>query len=181
MNNLEEKTIRSEEIFNGKVIRLQVDEVELPDGKLAKREIVRHPGAVAVIAITPDNRMVFVRQFRKPLDRTILEIPAGKLEKGEDPADCAKRELTEETGYVANELKFVTKFYTSPGFADELLYIYEGLSLSEGQAQPDHDEFVELVQLTLEEAFTSIQTGEIIDAKTILAVYYWQNQMLKQE
>lgn len=181
MNDFTEKTIRSQEIFNGKVIRLLVDDVELPNGKPAKREIVRHPGAVAVIAITPENRMVFVRQYRKPLDKTILEIPAGKLEKGEDPADCAKRELTEETGYTAQEMKFVSKFYTSPGFADELLYVYEGANLGQGQAQPDQDEFVELVELTLDEAFSRIQTGEIVDAKTVFAVYYWQNQILKQD
>lgn len=180
MKDLTEKTIGSQEIFNGKVIRLQVDEVELPNGQPAKREIVRHPGAVAVIAITPEDRMVFVRQFRKPLDKTILEIPAGKLEKGEDPMCCAKRELNEETGYKAQDVKFVSKFYTSPGFADELLYIYEGISLEAGEAQPDQDEFVELVELTLEEAFERIETGDIIDAKTIFAVYYWQNQVLKQ-
>lgn len=181
MKDLREKTIQSEEVFTGRVIRLLVDEVELPNGKQAKREIVRHPGAVAIIAITPEQRMVMVRQFRKPLEKTILEIPAGKLEKGEDPLACAKRELIEETGYRAEEMEFVSKFYTSPGFADELLYIYKGLFLTVGEAKPDHDEFVELVELTLEQAFEKIQSGEIIDAKTIFAVYYWQNQILKKE
>ncbi|WP_211329301.1 NUDIX domain-containing protein [Ammoniphilus oxalaticus] len=180
MSDLREKTIRTEQIYDGKIIRVQVDDVELPNGNRAKREIVRHSGAVAVIAITSEGRMVFVRQFRKPLDQTILEIPAGRLEAGEDPADCAKREMIEETGYRAEQMKFVTKFYTSPGFADELLYIYEGVSLTKGEAQPDQDEFVELVELTLDEAFERIEAGEIIDAKTILAVYHWQNQQLKQ-
>lgn len=181
MKDLFEKTVKSETIYQGKVIHLHLDEVQLPNGKSASREIVRHPGAVAIIAITPEKRMVFVRQFRKPLDKTILEIPAGKLEKGEDPLDCAKRELIEETGYQAEEMNFVNKFYTSPGFADELLYIYEGTNLTAGDARPDEDEFVDLVELTLDEAFERIQTGEITDAKTILAVYYWQNKRLKQE
>ncbi len=181
MKDLFEKTVKSETIYQGKVIHLHLDEVQLPNGKSASREIVRHPGAVAIIAITPEKRMVFVRQFRKPLDKTILEIPAGKLEKGEDPLDCAKRELIEETGYQAEEVNFVNKFYTSPGFADELLYIYEGTNLTAGVARPDEDEFVDLVELTLDEAFERIQTGEIIDAKTILAIYYWQNKRLKQE
>lgn len=181
MKELVEKTVSTETIYQGKVIQLQLDEVRLPNGKIASREIVRHPGAVAVMAITPENKMIFVRQFRKPLDKTILEIPAGKLEKAEDPLDCAKRELLEETGYQAEQMNFVHKFYTSPGFADELLFIYEGVNLTAGAAKPDEDEFVDLVELTLDEAFERMETGEIIDAKTILAVYYWQNKGLKKE
>lgn len=181
MQDLVEKTIKTETIYQGKVIHLHLEEVQLPNGKTASREIVRHPGAVAVIAITPQDKMIFVRQFRKPLDKVILEIPAGKLEKAEDPLECAKRELFEETGYQAGEMSFVHKFYTSPGFADELLYIYEGTNLTAGVAKPDEDEFVDLVELSLDEAFERIESGEIIDAKTILAVYHWQNKKLKKE
>ncbi|RXT13824.1 NUDIX domain-containing protein [Ammoniphilus sp. CFH 90114] len=180
MSKFNEKTVKSDVIFEGKVITLQVDEVELPNGKLAKREIVRHPGAVAVIAITPENRMIMVRQFRKPLEKTILEIPAGKLEKGEEPLVCAERELIEETGYRAEEMKFVSSFYTSPGFANEIIHIYEASGLESGDAQPDQDEFVDLVEVTLEQAFEYIQSGDIIDAKTIFAIYYWENTLLKR-
>ncbi|MEW9669653.1 NUDIX domain-containing protein [Ammoniphilus sp. 3BR4] len=181
MSKFHEKTIKSDLIFEGKVITLQVDEVELPNGNLSKREIVKHPGAVAVIAVTPENRIIMVRQFRKPLEKTILEIPAGKLEKGEEPLACAKRELIEETGYRASEMKFVSSFYTSPGFADEIIHIYEAQGIQAGVAQPDQDEFVDLVEVTLEEAFQYIQSGDIIDAKTVFAVYYWENAQLKRQ
>ncbi|MBP1933537.1 ADP-ribose pyrophosphatase [Ammoniphilus resinae] len=179
MSELEEKTLKTKEIYHGKIITLHLDEVELPNGKTATREIVKHPGAVAIMALTSDQRMIFVRQFRKPLEKTILEIPAGKLEKGEDPKRCAERELLEETGYTAKQLKQISAFYTSPGFANEFLYLFEAEDLVSGQAEPDEDEFVELTLLNLKEAFEAIERGEIIDAKTVLAVYYWQNQQLQ--
>src|SRR3954469_9522828 len=105
MSLLEEKTLSSEKIFSGRIISLQVDEVELPNGNQAKREIIKHPGAVAIIALTDENKVVMVEQYRKALERTIVEIPAGKLEKGEDPKYCARRELEEETGYESNSLE----------------------------------------------------------------------------
>lgn len=181
MSKYYERTKSSERIFEGKVISLQVDEVELPNGNLSKREIVRHPGAVAVIAVTPEGKLVLVRQFRKPLEKTILEIPAGKLEKGEEPIVCANRELTEETGYQAEQMSHVSSFYTSPGFADELIHIYEATGLTEGEAKPDQDEFVDLVEVTLEEANSFIQSGDIIDAKTVFAIYHWKNKHLSKE
>ncbi|MBH8592124.1 NUDIX hydrolase [Paenactinomyces guangxiensis] len=179
MRNLEEKTIASETIFEGRVVRLQIDRVELPDGGTSTREIVKHPGAVSVLAVTEENKLVMVRQFRKPLEKTILEIPAGKLEAGENPADCAMRELEEETGYRAEKIEHVVSFYTSPGFADEYLHIYRANGLSKGEARLDQDEFVELVELTLDECLERIAAGEICDAKTVAAVYLWQNQVLR--
>ncbi len=176
-----EKTISTQPIFAGKVIRVQVDEVELPDGKMAKRELVKHSGAVGILAITPEQKIVLVRQFRKPLEKTILEIPAGKLESGEHPDRCAERELEEETGYRADQLKRVTSFYTSPGFADEIIHLYQAKGLQKGQMQPDQDEFVELVELTLDECFREMEKGVICDAKTILAIYLWQLQGMKAE
>lgn len=178
MNNLEEKTISSETLFEGRVIRLQIDQVKLPNGATSTREIVKHPGAVSVMAVTEENKLVLVRQFRKPLEKTILEIPAGKLEPGENPRVCAFRELEEETGYRAKEMEHVISFYTSPGFADEYLHLYIAKGLSKGKAQLDQDEFVELVELTLEECQQRIATGEICDAKTVTAVYLWQVQRL---
>ncbi|KKE80693.1 NUDIX hydrolase [Oceanobacillus caeni] len=174
MKKFEEKTIRSEKIFDGKIVQLQVDEVQLPNGKTSQREIVKHPGAVAVIAITKENKIVFVEQYRKPLERSLIEIPAGKLEPGENPMIAAIRELEEETGYSTNSLSFVTSFYSSPGFADELLHIYitNDIEKIENPRAADEDEFVELVELTLDEAKQYVEEEKIHDAKTAYAVLY---------
>ncbi len=174
---LDEVTLSTEPIFDGKVIRLQVDTVRLPNGETGKREIVRHNGAVAVLAIHND-RMIVVDQYRQPLGRTQVEIPAGKLEPGEDPADAIARELKEETGYTAKELKLLYSFYTSPGFADELIHLYLADELEQGEAQLDEDEFLEMSAITLEEAYEQIRTGRISDAKTIMAVQAWH--LIKQ-
>jgi len=178
MGSLEEKTIATEKIYDGRVISLQIDEVVLPNGKKAKRELVKHPGAVAIIALTDDNRLVMVEQYRKALDKTIIEIPAGKLEKGEEPINCAKRELEEETGYDCAELTLLASFYTSPGFADEIIHVYlaTGLTKKENAAGLDEDEFVNLMELTLDEALQAIMEKKIYDAKTIYAVQYIQLQ-----
>lgn len=180
MSDFYEETVQTETIYDGKVIRVQVDDVRLPNGKQAKREIVRHSGAVAVIAVTEDDRLVLVEQFRKPLDRAILEIPAGKLEPGEEPAACARRELQEETGYRVSQLKHEASFYTSPGFADELIHIYRAEGLEAGDAQPDEDEFVEKCYVTKEEALEKLASGDIYDAKTVFAVYAWIGGMKKR-
>jgi ADP-ribose pyrophosphatase len=178
MAGLEEKTLKSEEIFSGKVISLHLQDVELPNGKKSKREIIKHPGAVAILAVTDDNKIVMVEQYRKALERTIVEIPAGKLEKGEEPAVCAERELEEETGYVCESLELLTSFYTSPGFADEIVHVYlaKGLTKKENSAALDEDEFVNLEELTVEEAIQYIKEQKIYDAKTIYAVQYLQLQ-----
>ncbi|MBM7651517.1 NUDIX domain-containing protein [Neobacillus cucumis] len=178
MDNLTEKTIKSEEVFSGRIISLHLQDVELPNGKQAKREIIKHPGAVAVIAITDEKRIVLVEQYRKALERTIVEIPAGKLEKGEVPEICAKRELEEETGYECRTLELVTSFYTSPGFADEIVHVYlaKGLTKKEDAASLDEDEFVNLEEITLEQAKEYIKEQKIFDAKTIFAVQYLQLQ-----
>jgi ADP-ribose pyrophosphatase len=169
-----EKTISSKTIYEGRVVHLQVDDVLLPDGKQSKREIVKHPGAVAVIALTADQKLIMVKQFRKPLERSIIEIPAGKLEKGEDPLACAKRELEEETGYTCGEIKHLISFYTSPGFADELIHLYFTNDLKEGMKNPDADEFVELIEVSVDDAKQLIEEKIIYDAKTAYAVQYLQ-------
>jgi ADP-ribose pyrophosphatase len=178
MNKLKEKTLHSEEIFVGKVISLHLQDVELPNGKQSKREIIKHPGAVAILAITDDNKIVMVEQYRKALERTIVEIPAGKLEKGEKPAFCARRELEEETGYECKSLELLTSFYTSPGFADEIIHLYvaTGLTKKENAAALDEDEFVNLEELTLNEAIQYIKEQKIFDVKTAYAVQYLQLQ-----
>lgn len=175
---LYEKTISSQPIYDGRIIKVKVDEVLLPNGNTAKREIVNHQGAVAVMALTNDNKLLLVRQFRKPLERSIVEIPAGKLERGEEPLDCAKRELMEETGYTASEFTLLSSFYTSPGFADEMLHLYVATGLTAGEAQPDEDEFVEVMHLSLDEAKQLHSSGEIRDAKTVVALFAWENRTI---
>lgn len=176
MDHLIEKTVSKKNIFEGNVIDVVVEEVELPNGKLSKREIVKHPGAVGIIPITCDKKIVLVQQFRKPLERVIVEIPAGKLEKDEEPHACAKRELEEETGYTTEDMTYLTSFYTSPGFADEIIHLYVAnqLQKKENPATPDEDEFVDVLELTLDEALEYMKEKKIYDAKTAYAIQYLQ-------
>jgi len=181
MDHLKEITIGKEKIFSGKIIDLYVEDVELPNGKTSKREIIKHPGAVAIIAVTDEGKILMVRQYRKALERTLVEIPAGKLEKGEEPFKTAKRELEEETGYTCKHLKPLISFYTSPGFADELVHLYlaQGLEKLDVKKDLDEDEFVDLLEVTLEEANQLVQSGEIYDAKTAYAVLYLNLKLAK--
>ncbi|MEW9674648.1 NUDIX hydrolase [Lentibacillus sp. L22] len=174
MKKFEEKTIQTKQIYNGKVVKLQVDDVTLPDGKTAKRELIKHPGGVGIIPITKDKKIVMVEQYRKPLEKSLVEIPAGKLEAGEKPEVTAVRELEEETGFTTSSLKLVTSFYSSPGFADELMYIYltDKLEPLKEKVAGDDDEFVELVELTLDEAKQYVKEQRIHDAKTNYAILY---------
>lgn len=180
MKKYEEKTIKTEKIFEGKVIKLQVDDVQLPNGKKSKRELIKHPGAVAVIPITDEKKIIFVEQYRKPLEKSIIEIPAGKLECGESPEITAIRELEEETGYTAKTLTKLTSFYTSPGFADELMHIYLATDLQKLDQPPalDEDEFIDILELTLDEAKQYVKNERIHDAKTNYAVLYLELQEL---
>jgi ADP-ribose pyrophosphatase len=168
-----EETISTEPIFEGKMITLQVDTVAMPDGRTATREIVKHPGAAAVMALL-DGKLLVVEQFRKPLEKFQIEIPAGKLDAGEDPLEAAARELEEETGYRADSLKLVSAFFTSPGFADEKLYLYFAENVTVGTQHTDEDEYLQVEAITLEQAEAYIAEGRISDAKTILAVYAWK-------
>ncbi|KGP93205.1 ADP-ribose pyrophosphatase [Pontibacillus chungwhensis BH030062] len=174
MKKFEEKTVHTESIYKGKVISLQVDDVSLPDGNTSKRELIKHPGAVAIIPITPEGKMVFVEQYRKALERSVVEIPAGKLEPGEGPDETAKRELEEETGYTTESLEFVTSFSTSPGFADEIVHLYlaKDLKKAENKLDGDEDEFVELIEASLQEAEEMEREQRIWDAKTAYALLY---------
>jgi ADP-ribose pyrophosphatase len=168
-----EQTISTKPIFEGRMITLQVDTVRLPNGETATREIVRHPGAVAVVALL-DGKMLVVEQFRKPLEKTQVEIPAGKLDPGEEPETAAYRELEEETGYRARSLVHLHSFSTSPGFADEILHVYFTDDLEQGEVHLDEDEFLSCEAITLKEAMAYIADGRICDAKTLLAVYAWR-------
>lgn len=173
----EEKTVTGETLYEGKVISLRVEEVELPDGKRATRELVRHPGAVAILAITSEGKLVFVEQYRKALERSLIEIPAGKIDPGEAPEVTAVRELEEETGYGAREFTFIQSFATSPGFADEVIHLYLARDLYpiENPAAGDEDEFINLMEVSLAEAEEMMADGAIFDAKTAFAVLYAKN------
>ncbi|WP_064090958.1 NUDIX domain-containing protein [Rossellomorea aquimaris] len=180
MKKFEELTVKSETIYEGKIIDLYIDEVKLPNGKTSKREIIKHPGAVAVIALTSEDKIVMVEQYRKALEKSIIEIPAGKLEPGEEPMKTALRELEEETGYGSENLEHLISFYTSPGFADELVHLFVAKDIYqiEESRETDEDEFVELVEVNVEEALGLIKEQRIYDAKTAYAVQYLQLQKL---
>lgn len=180
----EEKTLTREVIFEGVLVHLEREEVLLPNGKTSIREIIRHPGAVAMIPFTDEGKMVLVRQFRKPLDRTVVEIPAGKLDETDrDPLSAAKRELEEETHYQAEKWEEIVTMYPTPAYLDEkfTIYLAEGLTKVENPLSLDEDEFVEVVECTYDEALALQATGEICDAKTLYALLYWQNRMLKKD
>ncbi len=169
----EEITLHTEHIFQGKVISLQVDQVKLPNGQTSTREIVKHPGAVAIIALK-DDKLIVVEQYRKALEKNQIEIPAGKLDPGEEPAVAAMRELEEETGYRSDVMKKICSFYTSPGFANEILHVYLAENLVQGEVHLDEDEFLHCYAITLEQAEQYISEARISDAKTIFAVYAWK-------
>lgn len=174
MSKFEEKTIRSQEIFNGKIIKVSVDDVLLPNGETSIRELVKHQGAVAVIAVTKDQRVVMVEQYRKPLEKNLVEVPAGKLEPGEAPEVTAVRELEEETGFTTNQLEYVTSFYTTPGFCDERIYLYytdKLIPLIEEKAL-DEDEFLDCETYTMEELDQLVKDERIHDLKTMYALQY---------
>lgn len=182
MNKFTEKTLQTKKVFNGNIVSLQVDNVLLPDGNESTREIVKHPGAVAIIAITNDDRIIFVEQYRKPLERSLIEIPAGKLEPNEQPEITALRELEEETGYTTNKLDYITSFYTSPGFADEIMHIYytDSITRLDKLVALDEDEFVEVHYLSFDEAEQFILEKKIYDAKTIYALMYLKNKRMNK-
>lgn len=166
----EEKTISSDRIYTGKVISLKVDTVEIENKGYQKREIVEHQGAVAIVALTDDDKVVLIKQFRKPIEQVIWEIPAGKLEIGETPKECAIRELKEETGYSAKNIKLIHKFFTSSGFSNQKIYIFLATGLTKGEHKFDEDEIIEKYEIDINEARNMIIKNEIEDAKTAIGI-----------
>lgn len=165
-----EKTIKSEKIYEGRIFDVLKEEVVLPDGNTTNRDLVKHHGGVGVIAIMEDGRIPLVRQFRKGIERVSLEIPAGKLELGEDVMECGKRELREETGYEAESLELMSAFSPTPAYCSEIIYVYEAKDLKFVGQNLDENEFLNVEYFKLDEIYNMIQSGEIIDAKTIIAV-----------
>ena len=165
-----EKTVRKERIFSGKVLKFDVDTVELPDGTVSTRELVYHPGGVGVVVIDEGGFVYMVRQFRTPYEKAILEIPARKLESGEDPDKAAKRELVEETGVNCTELVSLGEFYPSVGYTNENLRLYLAKVESVGEATPDDDEYLDVCRIHISKLTDMIMSGEIKDGKTIAAI-----------
>lgn len=173
--DLIEKTLKSEKIFDGTLLHVRRDTALLPNGQQATREWIQHPGASAVLPVLPDGQVILVRQYRYPVGRVTLEIPAGKLDApDEDPLDCAKRELSEETGYSAETINKLTTIGTTVGFSNEYIHIYQATGLTPGEQHPDEDEFLNVVRVPLAEAIEMTQDGRIFDAKTIVALLMYK-------
>lgn len=168
-----EKKISSKLIFDGKIIKVYKDKVECPNGNIASREVVRHHGGVGILAVI-NHQILLVKQYRYPNAIDTLEIPAGKLEQNEDTAICALRELEEETNYSAKTLTLISKFLPTPGYCDEMLYIYEAQDIYEvsNPLACDEDEFIEVIKMDIDEAYQKVITHQIIDAKTVIAIMY---------
>lgn len=167
-----EKTLKETLIYTGNYLEILNVDVELPDGNKSNRDIIKHPGACAIIPFLDNETVLLVEQFRKPLEKTILEIPAGKLDKGEEPLKCAYRELEEETGYKAKSMTYLGSIATAPGFCDEIIHLYKAENLSIGSKCCDEDEFTQVKSFSLKEVKSMVREGKIIDTKTISILAY---------
>ena len=165
------RILDSQCIYEGKIVRLEVDQLEF-GGRATIREVVRHPGGVVLLGIRDDGLIPFVRQLRYPMQEEVLELPAGKLDPGEDPREAAAREMEEETGYRPVDLEHVFSFYSTPGFCDELLHLFYSSQLIETARNPEFDEHLEIEFYTLDEALQLALSGKIRDAKTLVAVLW---------
>jgi len=170
--NYEEKTIAEKHIYSGNIINVDLLTVTLPDGRQATRDIVSHPGASVVVPLNEKGEVYMVRQYRKPIETVSLEIPAGKLDHGEDPKVCAERELKEETGLIAENLTHLVSIHSTPGFSNEVLHLYVATGLSEGESCADEDEFISTEKYTVAELEGMVLKGEITDAKSIIGILF---------
>ncbi|WP_174875831.1 NUDIX domain-containing protein [Vogesella oryzae] len=182
--DLTEKKLRGEQVFSGGFLKVTRDEVELPDGKVATREFIRHPGAVAVLALTDDDRLVMERQYRYPAGREFIEIPAGKIDPAEPPHETARRELLEETGFTASQWRYLGKAWPCIGYADEVIHYYLATGLRQQARQLDEGEFLEVMLLDRDEVQQMALDGTIADSKTIVGLHWlaaWQQGKLPGE
>lgn len=171
---LRETLRKRNRIHTGKAVHFSADEITLPNGKKATREYLEHPGAVAVIPFIDDKHIVLVRQYRYPVRTVTWELPAGKLDPGEKPSVCVKRELAEETGFAASRIKKLVSFWPTPAFSNEVLHIYQAAGLKQARKNPDEDEFIEHAILPVSTALALIKAGKIRDSKTIIGLLYWK-------
>lgn len=170
-----EKTIKSQQIFDGKVFSVKKDIVKLVDDSEAIREVVVHNGGAGILAINEDKKVILVRQFRKGAEEETLEIPAGKLEVGEEPTECVKRELLEETGYFAKKIKSIGQFYPTPAYCTEKIHLFMATQIEKQNQKLDDGEFLEIVELDFDKAYNMVLSNEIKDAKTIIAILIAKN------
>lgn len=168
---VEEKTLSTERIYEGAILNLRRDKVVIKDGNTSYREIIEHGGGVVIAAITPDGKIPMVKQYRKAAEKAVLEIPAGKLEKNEDPKEAALRELREETGYTASTIDYVNSFYSSIGYSEEVLSLYIAKDLSPGETDFDDNEAIEIYEYSIDELMSMVMDKTIEDAKTIIAIF----------
>lgn len=169
--------IRSTRVYTGRIISLDIDTVRFPDGSVGELEMVRHPGASAIVPFLSepqgdDPQVLLIRQYRYAAEGYLFEIPAGRLEYGEDPRDCAVRELKEETGCTAQQVAYLTTMYTTPGFTDEKIHLFMATGLSAGETKHEADEFLDLQPMLLSRALEMVEAGEIQDAKTVLGLLF---------
>ncbi|MHB9038105.1 MAG: NUDIX domain-containing protein [Armatimonadota bacterium] len=174
---LREETIDSRLAFDGRLVKLRVDRVRLPNGKETSREIIIHRGAVAAVPMIDGDRIVMVRQFRQAAGEALLEIPAGTLNPNEEPLDCVTRELGEEIGYKANKLTLMFKSFLAPGYSSEMLHTFLAEDLEKVEAHPEADEFLEVVEVPMSDAMGLIRSGDIKDAKTICGIMMAQKML----
>jgi len=173
---MEEKIIQSETLYDGRVVRLDIHQVELPNGEQSKREVVVHPGAVAIVAVEGDDMLLMVKQFRLPAGKIVMEIPAGTLDPNETPENCAIRELQEETGYKPGKLESIGGIYTAPGYTTEYIHLFIAHDLIQSSLDPDADEFIEVERVSLVDALKMIASGDIEDGKTVTGILRFASQ-----
>lgn len=179
---MKEKTLKSKLIYRGKILNLRVDKILLPNGMEAKREIIEHSGSVAILPLIGKDKFLLVQQYRKPIDKILLEIPAGRIERGEKFKECAQRELEEETGYKSSNFKKLATVYLAPGYSSEIIHIFLARNLNKSKSNPDNDEFIKTVILNKKEALNKIISGDINDSKTIVGILlYIQNKLKNLE
>lgn len=181
MDNQVEKTLKSDRIYEGKIVNLRVDTVELPDKKYSKREIIEHQRCVGVIAFDKPDSLWMVRQYRKALEKITLEIPAGLVEINEVPIDAAKRELQEEIGFTCDNMEYLFDTHSSPGFTNERMSLFLAKDLKESKLELDEDEFVEKISVKIEDLLQMIHNCEITDAKSIIAILIAEKMLKKDE
>ena len=169
-DKLYEEKVDSKEIFKGKIVGFYFDRIRLPNGKIASREKVTHPGAVGIVPVTADEKIILVKQFRYPVGDVTIEIPAGKLDKEEPPEICARRELEEEVGAVNGDLIHLSSFHTTPGFCNEILHLFLAENFERTGNNLDDDEFLEVIELRIDEAVSWVKNGKIKDSKTIIGI-----------
>lgn len=164
------KVVGSKPVFNGKILKVRVDEIRMPSGNVVEREVITHGGAVGIVPVTEEKKIILVSQYRHPVDRLLLEIPAGKLDPGESPEDCARRELVEETGLAPGRLEKLSTFFTTPGYSNEVFHLYAAEDLIAEVADEPEEDIVGTSEVALPEAIQMIQDGRIEDGKTIAAI-----------